>query len=183
MNEVLSTQLGQNVRQLRLSQGHTQEQMARLCKLPRATWANIETGNANPTLSVLHRVAAALQVTIEELIGTPRSEIKHYPRGTLPIRKRGEASVSSLLPDEVPGMLIERIELPPQARMVGVPHTPGTREYLTCEAGKLELVASGSVFQLNVGDVVVFRGDQRHSYASVGNGTAIGFSVVMLSRS
>lgn len=180
MNEALSTQLAANIRQLRQGRGFTQEQMAKLSKLPRATWSNLESGAANPTLGVLNRVAVALQISIEELIATPRAEVKHYPRGTLPQRQRGAVTVSSLLPDEVPGMQIERLELPAGARLIGVPHTPGTREYLTCEAGELELVASGSTFRLTPGDVAVFRGDQRHSYTNPGKRPAIGYSVVML---
>ena len=63
--------------------------------------------------------------------------------------------MSSLLPDSVPGMLLERIQIPPGERLIGVPHTPGTREYLTCEVGVVELVASGQSFQVAAGDVVV----------------------------
>lgn len=61
-----------------------------------------------------------------------------------------------------------------------MPHTAGTREYLTCESGELELVASGESFTIAPGDVVVFRGDQRHSYANHGRKPAVGYSVVML---
>jgi mannose-6-phosphate isomerase-like protein (cupin superfamily) len=56
----------------------------------------------------------------------------------------------------------------------------GTREYLTCESGELELIASGESFAMEEGDVVVFRGDQRHSYANRGKKAAVGYSVVML---
>jgi len=88
--------------------------------------------------------------------------------------------VRSLLPDKVPGTQIERLELAPGARLVGVPHTPGTREYLTCESGEIELVASGESWKLVEGDVAVFRGDQRHSYFNPGRRAAVGYSVVML---
>jgi quercetin dioxygenase-like cupin family protein len=64
--------------------------------------------------------------------------------------------------------------------MTGVPHTPGTREYLTCETGHLVLTASGEKFELEPGDVVVFRGDQRHAYANPGPSVAVGYSVVVL---
>ena len=53
--------------------------------------------------------------------------------------------------------------------MAGVPHTPGTREYLTCERGQIELSAGGESFALDPGDVVVFRGDQRHGYRNTGD--------------
>jgi len=180
MSEELSERLGRNLRQLRQTRGFTQQQMAKLSGLPRATWANLESGAANPTLSVLHAVALAFQVSLEEIIAEPRASARLYERGSLPTRQRANVSVSSLLPDKVPGMQIERIELPVAAKLVGVPHTPGTREYLTCESGEIELIASGEAFRMRAGDVVVFRGDQRHSYANVGQRPAIGYSVVML---
>jgi XRE family transcriptional regulator, regulator of sulfur utilization len=61
----------------------------------------------------------------------------------------------------------------------GTPHTPGTREYLTCERGRIELVVSGERYLLEAGDVVAFAGDQRHSYGNPGEVLAVGFSVVM----
>lgn len=64
-----------------------------------------------------------------------------------------------MLPDAIPGKTIERIQLPSGTRMAGVPHTPGTREYLSREAGEIELVAAGETFRLAPGDVVVFQGD------------------------
>jgi quercetin dioxygenase-like cupin family protein len=79
-------------------------------------------------------------------------------------------------------MEIDRIELPPRGKMIGVPHTPGTREYLTCEAGEILLVASGEEYRLETGDVVAFRGDQRHSYANPGSKAAIAYSVVVIAR-
>jgi transcriptional regulator with XRE-family HTH domain len=179
-SDELSDRLAKNMKQLRLSRGLTQQQMAKLAGVPRATWSHLESSGANPTLSVLHRVALAVQVPLEELIAAPRAEAKLYTKGTLPVRVRGEVSVRSLLPDKIAGMTIERIELPAGARLVGVPHTAGTREYLTCESGALELVASGQSFRLAEGDVVVFRGDQRHSYFNPGRQLAIGYSVVIL---
>jgi len=180
MSDDLAARLAANVRQLRQARGLTQQQMSKISRLPRATWANLESGTANPTLAVLHGVAVALQVSLEELVAQPRADAKHYPKGTLPSRTRGNVEVSSLLPDNVPGMVMERLELPPGERLVGVPHTPGTREYLTCEIGLIELVASGDTFRVEPGDVVVFRGDQRHSYLNPARERAVGYSVVML---
>jgi transcriptional regulator with XRE-family HTH domain len=172
--------LAHNVRHLRTLRAVTQAQMAKLSGLPRATWAHLESGLANPTLAVLHRVAMAFQVSIEELISLPRAGARHYPKGSLPTRSRGPVELRSLLPDPIPGMLIERMHLPAGASMTGVPHTAGTREYLTCEQGTILLSASGQQWRVAQGDVVVFRGDQRHAYANVGAGVAVGYSVVIL---
>jgi len=76
--EDVATRLARNVRTLREARAMTQAQMAKLAAIPRATWANIESGSANPTLAVLDRVATAFQVTIEELIAAPRSEAREW---------------------------------------------------------------------------------------------------------
>lgn len=178
----VATRLGRNMRILREGRSLTQAQMAKIAGLPRATWANLESGAANPTLSVLDRVATAFQVTIEELIAAPRSEAHRYPKGSLPTRSRGAVTIRKLLPDPIPGMEIDRLELPPHAKMTGVPHTPGTREYLTCETGEIILIASGEEYRLEPGDVVAFRGDQRHSYVNAGSRLAVAYSVVIIAR-
>ena len=178
----LAERLGRNVKQLREARGLTQQQIAKLADVPRATWAHLESGAANPTLGILHRAAMALQVSLEELISTPRAVCQLYAQGTLPTRSPGQAVVRKLLPDPVPGMEIDRIEIQPGGRMTGVPHTPGTREYLTCEAGEILLVVSGERWTLSPGDVAVFRGDQRHSYHNPGKRPSVGYSVVVLAR-
>mgnify|MGYP000928184428 CR=1 FL=1 len=180
--EDAASHLGRNVRILREARGLTQAQIAKIAGLPRATWANLESGAANPTLAVIDRVATAFQVTIEELVAAPRSEAQHYAKASLPVKMRGPVSVRRLLPDPIPGMEIDRIELPPRARMVGVPHTPGTREYLTAESGEIVLIASGEKYRVAPGDVVAFRGDQRHSYENPGSRPAVGYSVVVIAR-
>lgn len=172
--------LARNVRQLREVRGLTQQQLAKLSGMPRATWANLETGAANPTLNVLLRVASTLQVSIEELLAPPRAAARLYRKGSLPVRQRGKVTVGHVLPDPTAGLQIERMELPPGAGMTGVPHTPGTREYLTCEQGQVELTAAGETWVLEPGDVLVFRGDQRHSYRNAGRRVAVAYSAIAL---
>ena len=159
--------LAANVRRLREARGQSQAQMARLAGLPRPTWASLEAGAANPTLGVLSRAAAALAVSIEELIGPPRTAARLFPAGAWPEKRRQGARIRGLLPETIPGLEIARMELVPGGALAGVPHTPGTREYLTCEQGKIELVASGERWELGPGDALVFRGDQRHSYRNL----------------
>lgn len=151
--------------------------------LPRATWASLESGASNPTLSVLMKVAGALCVSLEELVGPPRAVARLYRAKDLPLRKKGsKVEVRRLLPDPIGGMEIERMEFAAGATMAGVPHTAGAREYLTCESGTLELTAAGERWRLLPGDVVVFRGDQNHGYRNPGRGRAVAYSVVTLAR-
>jgi transcriptional regulator with XRE-family HTH domain len=170
--------LGRNIQTLREARGQTQQQMSKLAGLPRATWANLESGAANPTLAVLVKAAQALQVRLEELIEPPRRIGRLYKAAALPSRTRGTITIRKLLPETIAGLEIERMDLPAGSSMAGVPHTAGTREYLTCERGRIELGAGGETFTLEPGDVVVFRGDQRHGYRNLGGAPAVAYSVI-----
>lgn len=181
--DVLTSNLAANLRYVRQRRGLTQAGLARLSGLPRSTVAQAETGTGNPTLAVLSRLAGALQLSIEELLSSPHSLCQVFPRGSLPVTQRGRdglATVQKILPDPIPGMEIDRLELQPGARMTGVPHRPGTREYLACERGCLTLWTAGEKFNLAPGDVAAFQGDQPHSYHNLGRVAAVGFSVVTL---
>jgi XRE family transcriptional regulator, regulator of sulfur utilization len=87
------------------------------------------------------------------------------------------------MPEAIAGLEVARMELSPGATLTGVPHTPGTREYLACETGRIELTAAGERWRLEAGDVLVFRGDQRHAYRNLDQlNTALAISVVCFAR-
>ena len=170
--------LAENIKALREARGLSQQQIAKIADIPRATWTHLESGAANPTLAVLVKVAAALQVRLDELLAPARGPARHLTADDLPSRQKGAVAIRKLLPEPLPGLDLERMVLPPGARMAGVPHTPGTREYLTCERGSVELAVGGERYTLREGDVVVFRGDQRHGYHNPGNATAVAYSAI-----
>ena len=179
----LADNLASNLKWVRDRRRLTQAGLARLADIPRSTLANLETGMGNPTLSVLGRLAASLQLSIEELLSTPRATCQLYPAGSLPVQRRGgrrKSEVHKLLPDPIPGMEIDRMDLPAGGAIKGVPHRPGTREYLYCESGELVVRAAGERYDVSAGDVLAFQGDQPHSYANEGSARAVAFSVVTL---
>ena len=178
----VASHLASNLKRVRELRGLTQAQLATLAEVPRSTLANIETGSSNPTLAVLLQLAAALQLSIEELLSRPRARYQHFPRGSLPVvrKSRGKALQHKLLPHPIPGMEIDRIELDGLAMLVGAPHRSGTQEYLYCSVGSLTLWVAGERVDLEHGDVATFPGDQRHSYQNRGRARAVGFSVVVL---
>jgi transcriptional regulator with XRE-family HTH domain len=179
MTDTTASHLASNVRRLREARGLSQQQIAKAAGMPRPTWASLESGGANPTLAVLSRVATALAVSIEELIGPPRTAARLFRAAELRARHRHGATIRALLPESIPGLDVARMELAPGGTLAGIPHTPGTREYLHCEAGRVELVASGERWELGPGDALVFRGDQRHSYRNLdARRPAVAISVV-----
>jgi|TARA_B100001964_G_C14098451_1_gene538147 mannose-6-phosphate isomerase-like protein (cupin superfamily) len=122
----------------------------------------------------------ALQVSIEEVLSRPRAACEVFELGALESfsRGRGKATLFKLLPHPIAGVEFDRIELLAGGKFVGVPHKPGTREYLCCEKGSITLWTGGECYVLKAGDVASFQGDQKHSYVNDGRVKAVGFSVV-----
>lgn len=170
--------LADNIRAIRETRGLSQQQIAKAAGIPRATWTHLESGAGNPTLAVLVKVATALEVRLDELLAPPRQPARFLRADELPTRNRGQVAIRKLLPEPLPNLDLERMTLPPGARMAGVPHTPGTREYLACERGSVELAVAGERYTLSEGDVVIFRGDQRHAYHNPGKTIAIAYSAI-----
>ncbi len=176
--------LASNLRRLREARELSQQKMAELSGIPRPTWASLESGSANPTLNVLMRAATALQVSIEELIGPPRTAVQIVRAENVRSRRRQGATLTPLVPESIPGLEISRLELIAGGHMVGIPHTAGTREYLTCERGRVELVLSGEHWELAAGDMISFRADQKHTYKNLDKRNAsIAMSVVCFAPS
>lgn len=58
-----------NLRKIRKRKGLTQEQLAQLSHIHRVSIARYETGKVKPNVDCLKRLAIALDVTTDELLG------------------------------------------------------------------------------------------------------------------
>jgi transcriptional regulator with XRE-family HTH domain len=62
--------LAENIRKLRTKKGLSQEKLARLADISTATLVKIEAGVAKePTITTVAKIAGALEVSIDELVG------------------------------------------------------------------------------------------------------------------
>lgn len=178
----IAQNLAQNLIALREKRGLSQAALARLSAVPRSTIAHVESGSGNPSLTNLARISAALQVTVEELLSKPRARC-HLVRAKdvkSQRRQNGVATIFKLLPDPVPGMEIDKMEIERGGRFGGVPHSTGTKEYMTCVKGEVTVAIQGERYRVGEGDVLAFPGDQPHSYHNTGDAKAVCFSVVAL---
>src|SRR5690348_17033211 len=73
-----ASHLARNLVSLRHTRGLTQDGLARNAGVPRSTIANLESGEGNPSLSVLVKVAQALGVPIDELLASPRAMVRRW---------------------------------------------------------------------------------------------------------
>lgn len=68
--QYIMSNISKNLKKLRESKGLSQEKLARLSDVANNTIVKIEAGkNQNPTLDTLKKIAKALTISIDELIG------------------------------------------------------------------------------------------------------------------
>jgi quercetin dioxygenase-like cupin family protein/DNA-binding XRE family transcriptional regulator len=160
----------------------TQEGLAKLVGLPRSTIANLESGEGNPSLTNLARLSGALHLPIENLLTPKRAVCTLINAQDIPMQERsqGQVKVYKLLPDNLPNMDIDRIEIQPGSQMKGVPPPAGTKEYFHCLQGEMIVSVLGSQYIVKKGDVLAFPGETNHVYLNKGKSIAIGVSVVAL---
>ena len=176
--------LARNLVSLRHARTLTQDALAAAAALPRSTIANLESGEANPSLAVLVKVAGALGVPIDELLAAPRAKVRKWTAEEIGSRQRGQGIADRpLVPEPMPDGMLYVMDFAPGARLGGTPHLPGTREYFTCLEGRVEIVVSGQRHDLGAGDVLAFPGNTPHSYHNPdARRAARGVSVVILAK-
>jgi transcriptional regulator with XRE-family HTH domain len=174
--------LAKNILDLRKKRNWSQKDLAEYAKVPRSTITYLESGEGNPSLQNLTRVAEALHVGVDELLSRPRNSTQLYgPRDFL-IHKRGggRASLTKLLPDRIQGIEMDRMDLAKGGTVFGgQPHLRGTKEYLYVLAGEITVSVAGESHVVGAGHLVAFEGDQPHSYRSTGAKDAEAISVVI----
>jgi transcriptional regulator with XRE-family HTH domain len=174
--------LGESLEYLRKARGLTQEQLAKISGIPRTTLSHIESGEGNPSLTTLSKLALALGVPYEELLSAPKSSCILMRNHDLKRHQRSQGKVCKveLLPRPIPGLQFERLELQAYALLVGTPHSKGTREYFTCTQGRIAVVIEGNEYILETGDVLAFLGDRKHTYKNLEATESQGISIVAL---
>jgi len=156
----------------------TQQELSERSGVPRPTLAHLESGSANPTLSVLARVAQTLGVAMEDLVQAPSSSVTLNRADSLETSEQNGAAVRRLLPSGATGAIaFERIELSVRAE-----HSRGLGRnldlcYLACERGEVEVVSGEERAILKSGDVAVVARGAAHSCLNRGRGSAVVYSV------
>ena len=164
--------VGKNLRRLRTQKGHSLERLARASGVSRAMLSQIELAQSAPTISVLWKVASALNVPFSALLGgegeTPTSVVK--AEGAARLRSAdGSFSSRPLFPFGQGPRRTEFYELRLSAggRELAQAHPPGTMENLVVAQGRVAVGIGHERHVLEQGDAIVFKADVEHSYENL----------------
>ncbi len=178
----LTANLAQRLIELRQRRNLTQNALAKMVELPRSTVTNLESGQGNPSLAILAKLSVALHIPIDQLLAPEKTVCKLMTAIETPIQERAQGNVKiyKLLPDNLPNMDIDRLEIQSGHTMKGIPHAPGTKEYFHCIQGELTIKITGHEYIIKKGDTLAFPGQSPHHYFNHGKSVSIGVSIVVL---
>ncbi len=163
---MITNLVGTRIRAIRGERNLTQQQLSALAHISRATLATIEKDDANPSLAVVHKIACALNVSIDELIVENHQRIRLLKHKDM---RKTESNNRIYRATEVSAennhhFLQNIFSIKANSCYQGRPHPPGSEEYLHILEGEVVLEAGGETIHLVAGDSGSFGGDIQHSY-------------------
>ncbi len=148
--------------------------------------SSVERGEKAPTVVVLDRIAAGLDVTLASLVAEPDAERVIVRRAADQDRVDEPGGWQrTILSPVVPGVNFEwiRSTLPPGCDAGAFPaYAAGSHEFITVQSGTLTLTLGAHELSLSTGDSVYFAADVPHSYANRGQARCIYHVAALIMR-
>ena len=181
--EQATSLLSQRVQKERKRAGLTLDALARASGVSKGTLSQIEQNKANPSITVLYRIAMALSVPISALVEDP-ARAMHFE-----VVPAGDSSRKFFTNQSCSGHLLNpawmdkdlefyEMNFPVGGRLESQPHHPHTREMLTVVSGQVRVHASERTADLSPGDTAHYSADVPHLIENTGSSEATIYLVV-----
>ncbi|WP_100398154.1 helix-turn-helix domain-containing protein [Bacillus sp. FJAT-44742] len=171
----LAKQVGETLRSIRRERGMSLQNLAEETEVSKLTLGNIERGEANPSLSVIWKIANGLSIPISLLVKEPEEvEISRKGVGNKVVSENKACTLEPMF--NMPAFAtseIHRAFLKPNSTYSPGAHQPGVIEYVTVMKGELSLVIENETFSLSEFDSIKFNGDRSHTYINSTSSTVV----------
>lgn len=178
--------LAKRVRALRGARQITLDALALRAGLSKGTVVALEQGKANPSIGVLCRLAAALSLSVTDLLADPTSETSQelIERTTPVVLWSSAAGSTARLDAALAGSTMFELwswVLVPGETYEADAHRPGTLELVSVSRGRLAVTVGDQSIRLDAGGAIRLLTDSPHSYACIGE-EPVEFSMAVLER-
>jgi transcriptional regulator with XRE-family HTH domain len=169
---VLAETIGRNLRTLRVRGGYSLERLAKASGVSRGMLGQIEQGKSVPTISLLWKVAKALDVPFSALnidFDAAASVVLRAKDAKILTSHDGGFISRSLFPhDSSRKVEFYELELAPGCEERAHAHATGTIENLVVTHGEATIVVGVDSYQLKEKDAILFQADVPHIYRNPG---------------
>jgi len=176
LNDSISQQtivaIARRVAAFRKRQGWSLDQLAARAGVSKGSLAGLEKATGNPSISLLCQTAAALGVSVADLLATstPR-KAEAFALDGGKVLWRGQMGGTARLLFGTPGPLMfelwEWVMLPGE-RFEAKAHSPGTKEILYAMEGRVGAIVDGEVLEAGPGHGLFLESDVPHAYYCAG---------------
>ncbi|MBA4707311.1 helix-turn-helix domain-containing protein [Aquitalea magnusonii] len=168
--ESISAALANRLKQHRKEQKLSLDELSRRAGVSKGMLVEIEKGSANPSIAILCKLAAALGLSVADIVNVASTPAIHIiEQADIPRLWSGSSGGSARLlagssgPDMVE---LWRWEMHPGEVFTSQGHPQGTFELFHVEQGELQLGVGDDVHTLRTGSAAVARTDAPHHYAN-----------------
>jgi len=153
-----------------------------MADIPRATLANMESEQSNPSIILVVKVAQALGVSVDDLISRQSVHVTEVSRRDMPVTQldNGRFSSTRASPISTQRLLINDISMEPDCDSKGVPHPEGSHELFLCLEGCASVEVQGEEYIVEAGNLIYFHGHLPHCYGNKGTERVHAVAVVFM---
>lgn len=174
--------IGENLRQLRSERNLSLDALAQLSGVSRAMLGQIELNRSVPTITVLWRIARALDIPFSSLMREPTEKgpsVMRRSTARFLTSADGTFKSRALFPaDRQRYVEFYEVRLAPGATEEASPHPSGTFENIVVAKGTIEVTAGSGPTALATGDALLFRADVPHVYHNPGSVETVVYMVI-----
>jgi XRE family transcriptional regulator, regulator of sulfur utilization len=182
MTTDVTDRIGPRVRTLREERGLSLRDLAGRSGVSAPMLSQVERGETSPTLTVAARIAAGLDLTLSRLLRLEEGDHVRIVRAGDPQTNRRGAHAWRDLTTPLDRVSVSTHTLRSGGRTGGAGdppiHSPGSRETIVVQTGRLALVLDDARYELDEGDAVTFDADLPHHLETMGRASATFLAVV-----
>ncbi|MGV1167979.1 helix-turn-helix domain-containing protein [Enterobacter asburiae] len=166
----VSLAVANRIRNWRKEKKLSLDELSRRASVSKGMLVEIEKGAANPSIAILCKLAAALGISVADIVNVSSEPLVHViEEATIPVLWQGAlGGRARLLAGTAGPDMIElwKWEMQPGERFTSPGHPAGTCELLHVNEGVLTLTVDETVTQVNAGASAVAKTEAAHGYAN-----------------
>ncbi len=164
--EKLAQQVGVILKRIRKERDLSLQELAKRTDVSKLTLGKIERGEANPSLTVIWKIANGLSIPISMLLVEPQEVvISRKNEGNKVLSANEALTLEPMFTNSGYGSLeTHRAFLKPGGEYYADPHQAGVIELVTVMEGRSTVQVQEQIYELNTYDSIKFHADQKHGY-------------------
>lgn len=173
--------VAQNIIKFRKKGGLSLQQLSEITGVSKTMLNQIETGQSNPSITILWRISSGLKVPLSQLISTQNKEIEVIDKTTIQPMYNSEKNVITypyFLYEIDQPFEIFQTELQPHSSLQSESHHQKSIIFLVVTRGDISLIIENEKYSLSKDQAIKFSSDLYHEYINETNETASFLSVL-----